>query len=40
MRISFENPTPDWLFYLEICIDMMFLMDIVLNFNTGFYDKG
>ena len=40
MRISFEMATADWLFYLEVCIDIMFMMDIVLNFNTGFYNKG
>ena len=40
MRISFEMETPEWLFYMEVCIDIMFLLDIVLNFNTGFYLKG
>jgi hypothetical protein len=40
MRISFEMETPEWLFYMEVCIDVMFLLDIVLNFNTGFYLKG
>ena len=40
MRISFELNSTDFIFYLEIVIDMMFLMDIVLNFNTGFVHKG
>jgi hypothetical protein len=40
MRISFELPSPDFIFYLEVVIDVMFLIDIVLNFNTGFVDKG
>jgi len=40
MRISFETATVAGLFELEVCIDVMFMMDIVLNFNTGFYLKG
>mmetsp|Transcript_38413 Transcript_38413/g.58488 ORF Transcript_38413/g.58488 Transcript_38413/m.58488 type:complete len:193 (+) Transcript_38413:767-1345(+) len=40
MRISFEMKTTDFTFYLEVCIDIMFLMDIFLNFNTGFYKKN
>ncbi len=27
----------EFIFYLEIVIDCMFMFDIVLNFNTGFY---
>jgi len=27
----------EFIFYLEIVIDCMFMIDIVLNFNTGFY---
>ena len=40
MRISFELPSTDFIFYLEVVIDVMFLVDIVLNFNTGFVNKG
>lgn len=40
MRISFELPATDFLFYLDIVIDVMFIFDIILNFNTGFYQKG
>lgn len=40
MRISFELPATDFLFYLDIVIDVMFIIDIILNFNTGFYQKG
>ena len=40
MRISFEMTTAEWVFYLEVCIDIMFMMDIMINFNTGFYRKG
>lgn len=27
------------MFWLEIVIDILFMVDIVLNFNTGFYSK-
>ena len=37
MRIAFELPATDFLFYLDIVIDVMFMCDIILNFNTGFY---
>lgn len=40
MRIAFEFKSNDFLFYLDIVIDCMFLFDILLNFNTGFYHKG
>jgi hypothetical protein len=39
-RISFELPFSEFLFYLEIVIDAMFIMDIVFNFNTGIYIKN
>lgn len=39
MRISFEMEFNELIFYLEIIIDCMFMFDIILNFNTGFY-KG
>ena len=28
------------IFYLEVVIDVMFMTDILMNFNTGFYEKG
>lgn len=40
MRVSFEMPTTDFSFYLEIIIDVMFIGDILINFNTGFYLKN
>ena len=40
MRISFELPATEFLFHLDIVIDVMFIFDIILNFNTGFYQKG
>lgn len=40
MRIAFELPATDFLFHLDIVIDVMFIFDIILNFNTGFYQRG
>ena len=40
MRISFEPEFNEIIFHIEIVIDSMFMFDIVLNFNTGFYNKG
>ena len=40
MRISFEIETDDFSFYLETIIDSMFILDLVLNFNTGFYETN
>lgn len=40
MRISFEVQSNDFLFYFEFLIDLCFIIDVVLNFNTGFYKKG
>lgn len=40
MRIAFEISTDDFSFYLETAIDSMFIMDVVLNFNTGFYEAN
>ena len=37
MRIAFEMSSGDFIFYLEMVIDAMFIIDVVLNFNTGFY---
>ena len=40
MVIAFEIKSTDFTFYLGMVIDSMFIMDMFLNFNTGFYDKG
>lgn len=40
MRISFEFKSNDFLFYFEFMIDLCFIIDVMLNFNTGFYKKG
>lgn len=37
MRISFEMQFNEPIFYFEIVVDCMFMMDIVMNFNTGYY---
>ena len=39
MRISFEMTTSDFIYFLELSIDISFLLDIVVNFNTGFHNK-
>ena len=39
MRISFEMTTSDFIYFLELSIDVSFLIDVVLNFNTGFHNK-
>jgi hypothetical protein len=39
MRISFEMTTSDFIYFLELSIDVSFLVDIMLNFNTGFQNK-
>jgi hypothetical protein len=38
-RLAFEVPAEGAWFVLELCMDFMFLVDIVLNFNTAFYNK-
>jgi hypothetical protein len=40
MRVSFEMESNNFSFYLEIMIDVMFISDIFVNFNTGYYDKN
>ena len=40
MRISFEMEFNEFLFYFEIVIDCMFMFDVLLNFNTGYYING
>ena len=33
-------PSNDFLFYMEFIIDLTFIIDVFLNFNTGLYDKN
>ena len=40
MRIAFEYEGSEFLFYLELCIDSGFILDMFLNFNTGVVIKG
>ena len=40
MRIAFEFKSNDFLFYFEFLVDLCFILDISMNFNTGFYKKG
>ena len=40
LKVSFEIDTTDFMFILDFTIDVMFIADIVLNFNTGFYTKN
>jgi hypothetical protein len=39
-RISFDYEPSDGLNYFEVIQDMFFLVDIILTFNTGFYNNG
>jgi hyperpolarization activated cyclic nucleotide-gated potassium channel 2 len=40
-RISFDvSDDLNLLDYIDFCLDLYFMSDIVLNFNTGFYTKG
>lgn len=40
MRVAFEMESTDFSFHLEIIIDVMFISDIFINFNTGYYVKN
>ena len=40
MRISFEMVTDTFTFDLETMIDSLFILDVVINFNTGFYEAN
>lgn len=43
MKISFEEVTgfnEYFLFFLDDLPSWVFLLDIILNFNTGYYSKG
>ncbi len=39
-RLCFDNDAEGGFFILETSIDVIFLIDIVVTFNTGFYKKG
>jgi hyperpolarization activated cyclic nucleotide-gated potassium channel 2 len=39
-RLCFEVDAVDGLFYLETIMDVSFMIDVIITFNTGFYKKG
>ena len=39
-RLWFDVPANGFFEYLEIIMDIVFAMDIIANFNTGYYHKG
>ena len=41
-RISFEDDNSIWNYFdaIDNFSDFIFLFDILLSFNTGFYDRG
>jgi hypothetical protein len=39
-KLSFDVPIPEGLIYFDVVQDAFFLMDVVMNFNTGIYKKG
>ena len=40
MKVCFELYTTEFMYYLDIVIDIAFILDMILNFNTGFYTKN
>ena len=40
MRICFEYESPEFMFYLEMGIDISFMLDIIMNYNTGVTISG
>ena len=39
-RLCFNHEAEGGFFIFEVLIDVIFLIDIVVTFNTGFYKKG
>lgn len=39
-RLCFEAEAEDFMVYVETTIDVCFLLDILVQFNTGFYRQG
>jgi hypothetical protein len=39
-RLCFESEAEGWIEYFESAIDLCFMLDILVQFNTGFYKKG
>ncbi|KAF4705695.1 hypothetical protein FOZ62_027376, partial [Perkinsus olseni] len=38
--ISFDTELSGWLFDIDLCVDIFFLTDLILNFFTGFWYRG
>ncbi|KAF4708919.1 hypothetical protein FOZ62_012108 [Perkinsus olseni] len=38
--ISFDTELSGWLFDMDLCVDIFFLTDLILNFFTGFWYRG
>jgi len=39
-RICFNADATGFLYYVETVIDVCFMLDILVNFNSGFYRRG
>lgn len=39
-RICFDVPADDFFFYLESIMDLFFIVDIIITFNSGYYYRG
>ena len=40
LKMSFNFSFPDWSIYFDLIQDIFFIIDVLLNFNTGFYGKS
>lgn len=40
LQITFSDFNPDYIFSFERFSEAWFFLDIFINFNTGYYDKG
>ena len=39
-RVAFDQPAFGVMFVFEMCMDVYFWVDIVVNFVTAYYDEG
>jgi len=39
-KIAFEVKDSEFMFWFENTIDVMFIVDMLLNFNTGYHEKS
>jgi len=39
-KLSFDAIIPEFIIYFDVFQDAFFLMDVIMNFNTGIYKKG